>query len=303
MKAEPLYERALALREKALGPEHPDVATSLNNLAELYEAQGQYARAEPLYQRALAIAEKALGPEHPNMATFRENYAASLRAAEPTPFRRRLPRRRPGRIEIGACIASPAFRKIAQEAAPEASFVAVRWVLPIADRISVSEHRRILYWIAHPLALPWGGGITHWPADISSPPHGRGLRGGQSKIIVSFKRARRKTDRNAYTARTARLIHATSTLDRRPAHANHGSLAGDVIRTRVDDVTERADVVPPAAPFVPPRRSFVTACRRRMRPCRHRGSVRTMVTNHVAKGFSASVNRGARLSCAPESNR
>ena len=79
MKAEPLYERALALREKALGPEHPDVATSLNNLAELYEAQGQYARAEPLYQRALAIAEKALGPEHPNMATFRENYAASLR--------------------------------------------------------------------------------------------------------------------------------------------------------------------------------------------------------------------------------
>ena len=122
-KAEPLYQRALAIREKALGPEHPDVATSLNNLAALYhaprpirqgraalsaltrhpgegprprasrrgqslnnlavlyDAQGQYAKAEPLYQRALAIAEKALGPEHPNVATFRTNYAASRRAA------------------------------------------------------------------------------------------------------------------------------------------------------------------------------------------------------------------------------
>ena len=35
-EAEPLYERALAIREKALGPDHPDVATSLNNLAVLY---------------------------------------------------------------------------------------------------------------------------------------------------------------------------------------------------------------------------------------------------------------------------
>ena len=54
-EAEPLYQRALAIREKALGPEHPDVANSLNNLAVLYRAQGKYAEAEPLYQRALAI--------------------------------------------------------------------------------------------------------------------------------------------------------------------------------------------------------------------------------------------------------
>ena len=66
--AEPLYQRALAIREKALGPEHPDVATSLNNLAQLYRDQGQYAKAESLYQRALVIGEKALGPEHPHLA-------------------------------------------------------------------------------------------------------------------------------------------------------------------------------------------------------------------------------------------
>ncbi len=65
--------------EKALGPEHPDVAQSLNNLAELYRAQGNYAEAEPLYQRSLTIKEMALGPEHPAVATSLENYAALLR--------------------------------------------------------------------------------------------------------------------------------------------------------------------------------------------------------------------------------
>ncbi|MDZ4723543.1 MAG: tetratricopeptide repeat protein, partial [candidate division Zixibacteria bacterium] len=43
--AEPLYKRALEIREKALGPDHPDVALSLNNLAFLYNTQGQYALA------------------------------------------------------------------------------------------------------------------------------------------------------------------------------------------------------------------------------------------------------------------
>jgi tetratricopeptide (TPR) repeat protein len=51
------------------------VAASLNNLAELYRAQGQYAQAEPLYKRSLAIVEKALGPDHPNVATSLNNLA------------------------------------------------------------------------------------------------------------------------------------------------------------------------------------------------------------------------------------
>ncbi len=40
--AEPLYKRALAIREKALGPEHPDVAQSLHNLAKVYKDQNNY---------------------------------------------------------------------------------------------------------------------------------------------------------------------------------------------------------------------------------------------------------------------
>jgi tetratricopeptide (TPR) repeat protein len=72
---EPLYQRALAIWEKALGPEHPDVAMSLNNLAALYRNQGKYAEAEPLFQRAFAIWEKALGPEHPDVALSLNNLA------------------------------------------------------------------------------------------------------------------------------------------------------------------------------------------------------------------------------------
>jgi hypothetical protein len=66
---EPQYiRRGLAIQEKALGPGHPAMATSLNNLAALYCDQGRYAQTEPLYQRALAITEKARGPEHPDAA-------------------------------------------------------------------------------------------------------------------------------------------------------------------------------------------------------------------------------------------
>jgi hypothetical protein len=44
-----LYKRALAIREKVLGPEHPSVGAALNNLALLYDSQGRYPEAEPLY--------------------------------------------------------------------------------------------------------------------------------------------------------------------------------------------------------------------------------------------------------------
>ncbi len=74
--AAPLLQRALAISEKALGPDHPDTASSLNCLAVLYRAQGRYEEAAPLYQRALAIREEALGPDHPYTATSLNNLAA-----------------------------------------------------------------------------------------------------------------------------------------------------------------------------------------------------------------------------------
>lgn len=45
---------------KRLGPDHPDVAASFNNLAQLYTDQGRYADDEPLYTHALGIREKSV---------------------------------------------------------------------------------------------------------------------------------------------------------------------------------------------------------------------------------------------------
>ena len=74
-EAEPLYQESLAMREEVLGPDHPDVAVSLNNLAFLYGEQGRYSEAEPLCKRSLAIWEKAFGPDHLNVATALINLA------------------------------------------------------------------------------------------------------------------------------------------------------------------------------------------------------------------------------------
>lgn len=76
--ARPLFERTLAIYERVLGPEHPDTATSLNNLAHLLQAQGDFVAARPLFERALTICKKVLGPEHPNTATVRDNLARLL---------------------------------------------------------------------------------------------------------------------------------------------------------------------------------------------------------------------------------
>lgn len=60
---------ALQEAEGTYGLDHPDAATSLNNLAMLYRAQGRYVEAEPLCQRALGIYERALGADHARTAT------------------------------------------------------------------------------------------------------------------------------------------------------------------------------------------------------------------------------------------
>jgi CHAT domain-containing protein/tetratricopeptide (TPR) repeat protein len=75
---ESLYRRALAIQEKKLGPDHPALATTLNNLSAMLDQQGRHAEAEPLQRRALAIQEKALGPLHPDTAATLTTLAVLL---------------------------------------------------------------------------------------------------------------------------------------------------------------------------------------------------------------------------------
>ncbi len=56
--AEPLYKRTLAILEKALGPEHPNVATGLENYADLLRKTGRDAEAAKMELRAEAIRHK-----------------------------------------------------------------------------------------------------------------------------------------------------------------------------------------------------------------------------------------------------
>lgn len=88
-----LQTEALAIRERILGPNHPDVAATLNNLAALYAARDQYAAAEPLLVRALTIREQTLGADAPLTAQSMSNlallYAAEGRYADAEPLHQR----------------------------------------------------------------------------------------------------------------------------------------------------------------------------------------------------------------------
>jgi tetratricopeptide (TPR) repeat protein/transcriptional regulator with XRE-family HTH domain len=68
MQAEPLYLRALSIREQSFGIDHLQVTIPLTGLAIVYDRQGKYEQAEALYLRSLRIREQALGPEHPEVA-------------------------------------------------------------------------------------------------------------------------------------------------------------------------------------------------------------------------------------------
>jgi hypothetical protein len=77
VNVEPLYRRALAIREQTSVPDHPEVAVLLNNLAEHLRREGKEREAEPLYRRALTIQERRLG-SHPDYATTLNNWAEFL---------------------------------------------------------------------------------------------------------------------------------------------------------------------------------------------------------------------------------
>lgn len=72
------FERALAIREKVLGAEHPDTAPSLNNLGALLDSQGDLVGARPYFERALAINEEVLGEEHSHTAKSLNNLGGLL---------------------------------------------------------------------------------------------------------------------------------------------------------------------------------------------------------------------------------
>ena len=74
-KAEPLYQRSLKIREAKLGPDHPNVAASLNNLADLYQPWANTPRPSRSTSAASRSARSKLGPDHPDVAASLNNLA------------------------------------------------------------------------------------------------------------------------------------------------------------------------------------------------------------------------------------
>ncbi|NGX31850.1 MAG: hypothetical protein K940chlam8_01233, partial [Chlamydiae bacterium] len=69
------FQKALDINLPKLGPDHPDVATTYNNMANVYNAQGQHEKALEFSQKALTIRLAKLGNDHPSVATTYNNMA------------------------------------------------------------------------------------------------------------------------------------------------------------------------------------------------------------------------------------
>lgn len=65
LEALQLYERALEIQERLLGPEHPKVATILRSMVGYYSSEGRAAEAEEAGRRALEIRRAVYGDNHP----------------------------------------------------------------------------------------------------------------------------------------------------------------------------------------------------------------------------------------------
>ncbi len=77
-EAEQLYRRGLAIDLASFGPDHPEVAADLHNLAELLRVTNRNNAAEPLLRSAMAIHEQKLGKNHPRVAADLNSLATLL---------------------------------------------------------------------------------------------------------------------------------------------------------------------------------------------------------------------------------
>jgi hypothetical protein len=160
--AEELLREAAALQEQTLGPNHPELANTLNNLGVVCEMADNPIDAEHYFRRAYTVATSTLAPDHPFVATSSKNLhdfcAARGRPAE-------LP---PSPPEIAAWLEAPVPRAaLPREPSPSAPARDViprkRSVRPLALGALSGVALLIVVLI---VARSWGTGAEETP----SPP-------------------------------------------------------------------------------------------------------------------------------------
>jgi hypothetical protein len=110
--AEKLLREAAALQEQTLGPQHPDLANTLNNLGVVCEMANNPIDAEHYFRRAYTIATAALSPDHPFVVTSRKNLHDFCAA------RGRPVELRPSPPGVAAWLETPAPRATAPRESP-----------------------------------------------------------------------------------------------------------------------------------------------------------------------------------------
>src|SRR5687767_2639700 len=166
--AEDLLLEAAALQEQTLGPHHPDLANTLNNLGVVCEMTDNPIDAEHYFRRAHAIATAALAPDHPFVATSSKNLhdfcAARGRPAE-------LP---PSPPAVAAWLEAPAPRAAPPiEPSPSANQQHLppiprhRFLRPLA--LSAFSGVALLFAILT-MARPWGSPVEERPTAPTAPP-------------------------------------------------------------------------------------------------------------------------------------
>gem|GEM_PF-1985639 len=79
------YERALAINEQALEPEHKQTLMVVGNIAIMYYQQQRYADALPLFERVEAAYTRTQGPEAHDTVVIQKFLAATRQALQAGP--------------------------------------------------------------------------------------------------------------------------------------------------------------------------------------------------------------------------
>ncbi len=72
-KALSSYEKAFAIRQQSLPPNHPDLGGSHNNIGVVYKNMGDYLKARFCYECAVDIGQQSLPSNHPTLKQRRKN--------------------------------------------------------------------------------------------------------------------------------------------------------------------------------------------------------------------------------------
>jgi hypothetical protein len=162
LSAETLLRDAAVRQEAELGPVHPDLANTVNNLAVAAEKSGRLDDAETFYRRAVAIASASLQPDDPKLAASRQNLEDFCRAhGRPIERARSIePRAVEARtVELPAdapsvALPRPALPPPTLPNAPRKTSRAVPLAMGVTGLLVVAALLAWLWWPRHPSTVP-----------------------------------------------------------------------------------------------------------------------------------------------------